>query len=45
MSKPVVLTDASFEQSVEKGKGVTLVDDEGKPVTIDARGFDHFAAS
>ena len=26
MSKPVVLTDASFEQSVEKGKGVTLVD-------------------
>ena len=26
MSKPVVLTDSSFEQAVEKGKGVTLVD-------------------
>jgi thioredoxin 1 len=26
MSKPVVLIDSTFEQSVEKGKGVTLVD-------------------
>ena len=26
MSKPVVLSDSTFEQSVEKGKGVTLVD-------------------
>jgi len=26
MTKPVVLSDATFEQSVEKGKGVTLVD-------------------
>jgi thioredoxin 1 len=26
MSNPVVLTDDTFEQSVEKGKGVTLVD-------------------
>jgi thiamine-monophosphate kinase len=31
--------------SVAKGKGVTLVDAEGKPITIDARGFDHFASS
>ena len=28
---------------VRRGKGVTLVGADGKPVKIDARGFDHFS--
>ena len=31
--------------SIAKGKGVSLVGAEGKSVTIDGRGFDHFASS
>jgi thiamine-monophosphate kinase len=31
--------------SVSKGKGVSLVGLDGKPVTIDGHGFDHFASS
>ncbi len=31
--------------TIAKGKGVSLVDADGKPVTIDGRGFDHFASS
>jgi thiamine-monophosphate kinase len=27
---------------VKRGKGVSLHDEEGKPVKIDARGYDHF---
>jgi thiamine-monophosphate kinase len=31
--------------TVSKGKGVSLVGSDGKPVSIDGLGFDHFAAS
>ncbi len=30
---------------IRRGKGVTLVGSDGKPVKLDGRGFDHFAAS
>jgi thiamine-monophosphate kinase len=30
---------------IRKGKGVSLVDSDGKPIAVDGRGFDHFTAS
>ena len=30
---------------IRKGKGVSLVAADGKPIAVDGRGFDHFTAS
>ena len=30
---------------IRKGKGVSLLGADGKPIAVDGRGFDHFTAS